>query len=84
MPSWNELVDAIQALPEQEHGAWLRTESAKYLRQIAQLRGDRHVILYASAFLQKPQAPAASCAKTRPGADLRKTAYRGRTQSRIR
>lgn len=58
MPSWNELVDAIQALPEHEHGAWLRTESAKYLRQIAKLRGDRHVILYASAFLQKPQAPA--------------------------
>lgn len=58
MPSWNELVDTIQALPEPQLGPWLRTESTKYLKQIAQLRGDRHVILYASAFLQKPQAPA--------------------------
>ena len=58
MPSWNDLVDAIQALPEPQLGPWLRTESIKYIRQIGQLRGDRHVILYASAFLQKPQAPA--------------------------
>lgn len=33
-----------------------RCSSRKNLRHIAQLRGDRHVIFYASAFLQKPQA----------------------------
>ena len=58
MPSWNELLDGLQARPETEHATWLRTESTKYLQEIAQLRGGRNVIFYASAFLQKPQAPA--------------------------
>lgn len=58
MPDWNHLLDAVNRVPEQQRSAWLRTESTRYLREIARLRGDRHVILYVSAFLQKPSAPA--------------------------
>ena len=58
MPSWNELLDGLQARPEPEQATWLRRESTKYLKEIGQLRGGRNVIFYASAFLQKPQAPA--------------------------
>lgn len=59
MPAWNQLLDAFEKLPNDgARTKWIRTESTKYLAEIGKLRGDRHVILYASAFLQKPQAPA--------------------------
>src|SRR5687767_2857982 len=55
MPSWNELLDHIEAQP---------TEAAKTskliglivnaLSQISQKRNNRNVIFYASGFLQKP------------------------------
>ena len=37
---------------------FLRPEPLKHLQNISRLRGNRHVIFYGSAFLQKPQAPA--------------------------
>ena len=59
MPTWNQLLDTLDGLPDD--GArlkFVRTESLKLLQEIGRLRGNRHVIFYGSAFLQKPQAPA--------------------------
>ncbi len=59
MPNWNQLLDKFDSLPNGEARVKiLRAESLKYLQEIGRLRGNRHVIFYSSAFLQKPQAPA--------------------------
>ena len=59
MPSWNQLLNKFDSLPnEKVFVKTLRSESLKRLREIGRLRGNRHVIFYSSAFLQKPQAPA--------------------------
>ena len=56
MPSWNQLLDQLDELPDAN--THVRSQSLNCLQQISRLRGDRHVILYGSAFLQKPEAPA--------------------------
>lgn len=56
MPAWNELLDAFTARPLPERGAWLQAETAAALSRIA-TRRDSNVLFYATAFLQKPQAP---------------------------
>ncbi len=59
MASWNELLDAFDALPDaQQKVQWLKTKHHAVLSAISKLRQGRHVLFYASAFLQKPQAPA--------------------------
>ena len=58
MPSWNQLLNQFDSLPnDQERLKSVRSEALKCLRKIGSLRGNRHVIFYSSAFLQKPQAP---------------------------
>jgi hypothetical protein len=57
MPSWNQLLDKFDKHPPDQAGAWLRGRAAKCLSEISRLRSSRNVILYSSAFLQKPQAP---------------------------
>ena len=58
MPSWNELIDQVNRLASDEEASrFLRQESVSRLRRIGQLRSGRHVILYTTAFLQKPAAP---------------------------
>ena len=58
MPNWNQLIDKLERLPNNEaRPQFIRSESLKRLREIGKLRGNRHVIFYGSAFLQKPQAP---------------------------
>lgn len=59
MSSWNELLAEQQEFAEDEEAAfrWLWSSLDKSLRDIEQLRGDRNVILYGSAFLQKPSVP---------------------------
>jgi hypothetical protein len=58
LPSWNELLTEFDALPSDDaRAAWLLQSQQQSLGEIGHLRGDRHVLLYASAFLQKPQAP---------------------------
>ena len=60
MPSWNRLLNTLDGLPnDATRITFVKSESLKYLREISRLRGNRHVIFYGSAFLQKPQAPAA-------------------------
>jgi ClpP class serine protease len=60
MPSWNELLDEFSALDQASKGQWLLTKMNEALSAVSALRQDRNVILYGSAFLQKPQAPAPS------------------------
>lgn len=60
MPSWNELLDQFTILADEAKGPWLLEQMNAALHDVAALRGDRNVILYGSAFLQKPQAPAPS------------------------
>jgi len=59
MPSWNDLTTAFDQQPEPTRSAWLVGELRRYLEEIGQQRGNRHVVFYASAFLQKPATPAA-------------------------
>lgn len=59
MPSWNELVEEFQGLPDDnQRSVWLRDKQTDALKQISAHRGDTNVVFYASAFLQKPGAPA--------------------------
>lgn len=57
MPSWNELAAEAEQVPAEHAGTWLRAKKTAALGDVARLRGDRNVILYASAFLQKAGAP---------------------------
>lgn len=58
MPGWNELLQQFQAVGgnPQHQAAWLESELQSRLAAIAAKRGS-NVILYASAFLQKPAVP---------------------------
>jgi hypothetical protein len=57
MPSWNELVSALEAQKsDSEKNKWLFGKLIGSLQQVGKLRGGRNVLFYASAFLQKPQA----------------------------
>lgn len=66
MATWSELLDAFQAqLSDAKRTAFLTTSVRQALEDIATLRQaedgkPRNVLVYASAFLQKPHAPAAS------------------------
>lgn len=68
MPAWNDLLNQFQSLPEADRPAWLINHLTASLVRVGQLRGGRHVLVYASAFLQKPQAPGESISIT--GEDL--------------
>lgn len=57
MPSWDEVVSQFKEVAEGERANWLQHKIVESLLQIAALRGDRNVVLYFSAFLQKPQVP---------------------------
>ena len=58
MPAWNDLLSTLEAQPtDAAKLAWLRDQQRAALEAVAQRRGDRNVVLYASAFLQKPQLP---------------------------
>ncbi len=61
MPSWNDLLHQLASHKDPKEGSkWLNTKQAEVLSAISKLRNNRNVIFYASAFLQKPQAPAFS------------------------
>lgn len=64
MASWNELTDEFNKLPQGKTPpeiaariAWLTGELNSALKAVSKLRSDRNVILYGSAFLQKPALP---------------------------
>ena len=59
MPTWSQLLNKFESLPSDgARNEFVRSELLKHLKDISRLRGNRHVIFYGSAFLQKPQAPA--------------------------
>lgn len=58
MPTWNDLLEQFGARSEEDRIAWLQATLTSNLKHLSALREDRHVILYGSAFLQKPQVPA--------------------------
>lgn len=60
MPSWNELTTELEKIGAADPIAgnnWVRTNIGEWLSRLSAKRGGRNVMLYASAFLQKPQAP---------------------------
>lgn len=58
MPAWNELLEELERQNEEQKPVWLKQKVDEALKSIGQRRGGRHVIVYASAFLQKkPAAP---------------------------
>lgn len=58
MPSWTELINALEAQPDDKSKSeWLFGNFVHSLQKISTLRDDRNVLVYASAFLQKPDAP---------------------------
>lgn len=59
MPSWNDLLSHMNSLASDRfRSEYILEQQNECLRKIGELRGDRHVILYGSAFLQKPNVPA--------------------------
>ena len=56
MPTWSDLTTELNAQPERDRGQWLSARQFTALSELAVKRGH-HVVLYASAFLQKPQLP---------------------------
>lgn len=57
MPSWNQLLSTFIQLPDDAaRTAWLPAEMNKAVGELGAARGDRNVVVYASSFLQKPQA----------------------------
>jgi len=54
MPSWNELLNQLEKQPNE----WIRRKHQHALKAISKIRGNRNIIFYASAFLQKPEVPA--------------------------
>lgn len=60
MPSWNTLVDNLNAQPTDEAKAqYVSNTLMAALGAVSTIRGDRNVIFYGSSFLQKPTIPGA-------------------------
>ena len=58
MPSWNELLNEFEAQKTvEDKSKWLLDKPREALSKISELRENRNVIFYASAFLQKPLIP---------------------------
>jgi ATP-dependent protease ClpP protease subunit len=58
MPTWNELLNEVESLKPDKVAPWIEQNLQDRLEEISDLRGGSNVVLYASAFLQKPGAPA--------------------------
>lgn len=58
MPAWNDLLNELEAQPTGDaKAAWLRDRQVRSIADIGRLRNGNNVLLYGSAFLQKPQLP---------------------------
>lgn len=64
MPTWNELLTEWTQQPEDSRIQWLLAKMGESAHEVAQLRGDKNVILYGSAFLQKQNVPASHVSLT--------------------
>lgn len=57
MPIWNELLTEFEKLAPDAKGPWLNDKLEEYLSELAKLSEGSNVLLYGSAFLQKPTSP---------------------------
>ncbi len=58
MPTWTTLLEQLaKQKTDADKAAWHREQFEASLRSVSKERGGRNVIIYASGFLQKPQAP---------------------------
>ncbi|MBC6399468.1 MAG: hypothetical protein GDA42_00120 [Ekhidna sp.] len=58
MPSWNDLLSEFDSLQtDQEKNDWLINSFDNSLAALSGLRSGRNIIIYGSAFLQKPTVP---------------------------
>ncbi|GAA3703398.1 S49 family peptidase [Terrabacter ginsenosidimutans] len=62
MASWNDLLAEFQARAGDDVALqqWLDITRTQAVADVSRLRGDRQVMVYASAFLQKPSVPSES------------------------
>jgi hypothetical protein len=58
MPTWNDLLNKVEGLDPNKTAQWIHGNLQDRLSEISRIRGGTNVLLYASAFLQKPGAPA--------------------------
>lgn len=56
MATWSELLDECNRRPPEERGEWIAATTHRTVAEIAAI-SDRNVVVYTSAFLQKPQVP---------------------------
>jgi hypothetical protein len=54
MATWNELLGALQRLGGPARDEWFGEQLESGIQELSTLRGDRNVLIYYSAFLQKP------------------------------
>jgi Serine dehydrogenase proteinase len=57
VPSWNELQNEFNTQPDANKGPWVDSQITSAMQGISGRRDHRNVVLYGSAFLQKPGAP---------------------------
>jgi hypothetical protein len=57
VPAWDDLLNEFAAVADDQKASWLMVKMNDALANVADLR-DRNVLLWGSAFLQKPQVPA--------------------------
>lgn len=66
MPSWNELLAEFgKQADDTTKSDWLNDRLTEALNAVGELRGGRNVLMYGSAFLQKPGLPAGDISITR-------------------
>jgi hypothetical protein len=57
MSTWNQLLQEFMAQAESDRTAWMEQHYSQALADLCALRANRNVIVMASAFLSKPEAP---------------------------
>ncbi len=57
MPSWDILLKELQSVPPNQRDIFFDSKTKEFITSISKERGNTNVIVYASAFLQKPQVP---------------------------
>ena len=55
MPSWNDLLNEFQSVNPNSKQRWFESKFKQHINSISQIRDNRAVIIYSSAFLQKSQ-----------------------------
>lgn len=57
MPSWDILLKELSSIPPNQRDKFFDSKTKEFISSISKERGNTNVIVYTSAFLQKPQVP---------------------------